>query len=162
MIVRKMNLNDIEKVVDINIACWKRVYKGIIDDSYLASIDREGRIKRNIEKLKESNNVVAEIEGEVVGFCRYDNSRDSQEYDCEIIALYVNPDKLKQGIGKAMFEYVVDEFKNQGKKKMIIWCLKENYNSRKFYEKMGGKIVGEKMAEIGEKSYIEVGFGYDI
>lgn len=162
MIIRKMEIEDIKQVVDINIACWKRVYKGIIDDNYLKSIDREGRIKRNIERFNNSNYIVVEDEGEIIGFCRYGECRDDEEYDSEIIALYVNPNMLKQGIGKLMFEYVVNEFKSQGKKKMIIWCLKENYNSRKFYEKMGGKIVGEKLAEIGKKKYAEVGFGYDI
>ena len=45
---------------------------------------------------------------------------------------------------------------------MIIWCLKDNYSSRKFYEKMGGEVVGEHEIEIGGRAYQEVGFGYYI
>ena len=45
---------------------------------------------------------------------------------------------------------------------MIIWCLKENYSSRKFYEKMGGTIIGEKTINFGNKDYMEVGFLYNI
>ena len=32
-----------------------------------------------------------------------------------------------------------DTFRAAGRKKMIVWCLRENDEARKFYEKMGGK-----------------------
>ena len=46
--------------------------------------------------------------------------------------------------------------------KKIIWCLKENEPSRKFYESMGGILLGEKMHNIGGKNYPLVGYGYKI
>ncbi len=45
---------------------------------------------------------------------------------------------------------------------MILWCLKDNESSKKFYIKMGGKIIKERAIEIGEKEYLEVGFEYNI
>ena len=45
----------------------------------------------------------------------------------------------RHGIGKKLMKYVINEFKNSKKEKMILWCLKENYPSRAFYESMGGK-----------------------
>lgn len=45
---------------------------------------------------------------------------------------------------------------------MIIWCLKENYPSRKFYEKIGGIYCGETTRIIGNKEYSEVGYVYDL
>ena len=89
-------------------------------------------------------------------------SEDGYGYDCEIVALYVKPTLKRHGIGKTMINYVKNDLKNKGKTKMILWCLKDNYPSRKFYEKMGGTIVGEHSIEIGEKSYEEVGFGYQL
>ena len=61
-----------------------------------------------------------------------------------------------------MFRYVKNEFAEKGKQKMIIWCLKDNNASRKFYTKMGGKIIGERFTEIGDKLYPEVCFLYHI
>lgn len=58
--------------------------------------------------------------------------------------------------------YVINEFRNKGKKKMILWCFKENYSSRAFYEKMGGKIFKYKVVEYGGKEYKEVSYLYDI
>ena len=41
---------------------------------------------------------------------------------------------------------------------MIIWCLKDNYPSRAFYEKMGGIYCGENIIERGNKQYKEAGY----
>jgi len=65
-------------------------------------------------------------------------------------------------IGREFSNYVKNDLKNKGKNKLVIWCLKENYPSRKFYEKMGGVIIGEHNTTFGGKDYPEVGFGYDL
>lgn len=67
-----------------------------------------------------------------------------------------------QGIGTELIQFVINEFKNKNKIKMIIWCLKDNEPAKKFYTKMGGKIIKERIIKIGEGDYLEVGFGYDI
>lgn len=45
---------------------------------------------------------------------------------------------------------------------MVIWCLKENKNARKFYEKMGGKLYKTRNIEIENKEYAEVCYKYDL
>ncbi len=45
---------------------------------------------------------------------------------------------------------------------MILWCLKDNEPSKKFYTKIGGEIIKERTIEIEEKEYLEVGFEYNI
>lgn len=109
---------------------------------------------------------MAEIEEEIVGFCRYiDNNTytpNMLEIDCEIVALYVKSELKYNGIGTKLFEFVMKEFRSKNRTKMIIWCLKDNEPSRKFYAKMGGVIEKEKVVEIGKKEYLEVGFVYRI
>ena len=61
-----------------------------------------------------------------------------------------------------MFHFVIHEFKNINKTNMVVWCLKNNEPSKRFYTKMGGKVVKEKIVEIGGKNYSEVGFLYNI
>jgi GNAT superfamily N-acetyltransferase len=163
--IRNIVEEDIPQVVDIQVEGWRTAYKGIIDYAFLDSINKEELIEKREKDYQDGPFVVAIIEEKIVGFCRYyDNvlSADSEKYDCEIMALYVNPELKRNGIGKKLFEHAKNEFVNQGKTKMIIWCLKDNYPSRTFYEKMGGKLIGEHGIEIGGKLYQEVGFGYDI
>ena len=166
IIIRNINENDIEQVVDIQIAGWKNAYQGIIDQDFLNSMNREDRIKRRKENYKNSPFVVAEINNEIVGFCRYCYeviSNNGEGYDCELMALYVKPELKGKGIGKKLLNYVKDDMKKHGKTKMILWCLRENYSSRIFYEKVGGKLIDcEHYAEFGGKLYSEVGFGYNL
>lgn len=164
MEVRKVKEEDIEAIVDIQMSGWRKAYKRIVDNEYLRSMNREEKIKKNKERFGLNLCIVAVDNDEVVGFCRYGEVMNPeilpQGYDSEIYALYVKTDRLYQGIGKAMVKYVMNELKERHK--MIIWCLRDNYSARKFYEKMGGKIVAEKTIQIGDKEYDEVGFGYEI
>lgn len=166
VIIRNVNEKDIPSIADIQVNGWKTAYKGIIDDSILNAMSKEEKIERLKSNYEKNGFIVAEIENKVVGFCRYTDSNEftpeMQDIDCEITALYVKPDLKYNGIGTKLFQFVVDEFKRKNKTKMILWCLKENEPSKKFYTKMGGKIVGERAIEIGEKSYYEVGFSYCI
>lgn len=166
IIIRNIEEKDIESVVDIQIAGWRNAYQGIIDQEFLNSMNREERIQRRKSNYKDSPFVIAEINNEVVGFCRYYYdviSKDGDGYDCEIMALYVKPELKGRGIGKALINYVKNDMKNHGKTNMILWCLRENYASRKFYEKVGGKEIDcEHYAEFDGKYYSEIGFGYNL
>lgn len=163
--IRNIRKTDIPQVVNININAWKTAYKGIIDDDYLDNMSKEDKIKRREEDYKNNGFIVATINDEIVGFCRYiDNnslSPEIEDVDCEIIALYVDNELKKQGIGRKMLEYVKNEFKDKGKKKMVLWCLKENKEAKKFYERTCGRIIKEREYQIGNKKYIEVAFEYN-
>ena len=164
--IRNIKKEDIPQVVNIQIDEWRAAYKGMIDDEYLENMNVEKKIKMREKDYKETRFIVAEINNEIVGFCRYtDNinkTPETLEADCELRALYVKPEVKHNGIGKKMFQYAVNEFKNMGKTKMVLWCLKDNVLARKFYEKMGGKIIKERLIHIGNRDYEEVAFLYNI
>lgn len=162
IIIREMKEEDIPSIADIQVNGWKTAYRGIIDDDYLDTINRDEIIERRKKGYKQNDFIVAELKKEVVGFCWYidDNSFTPNEtdIDCEIIALYVRPDLKYQGIGTKLFQYATNEIKSKNKTKMAVWCLKDNEPAKLFYTKMGGKMAKEKIVEIGGKNYSEVGF----
>jgi ribosomal protein S18 acetylase RimI-like enzyme len=166
IIIRNIRERDIPSVVDIQINGWKTAYKGIIEDNTLNSMNRYKKIEKITRDYKETGFVVAELKNEIVGFCRYiDNNKFTQDIlnvDCELLAIYVKPNLKNNGIGTKLFQFVVNELKFKNKSKMILWCLKDNELSKKFYKKMGGNIIKEKLIIIEEKNYYEVGFIYNI
>lgn len=166
LIVRDVKFEDLEQVVDIQVRAWQTAYKGIIDDKYLESMDKSKRLEKRKKDYMQNRFIVAELDNKIVGFCRFieNNSFSSniKNIDSEIMALYVEPNLKRNGIGKALFDYVKNDLKSQNKKHMIIWCLKENMPSRMFYEKMGGNIIGEKEFYLEENTYIEIGYIYDL
>ena len=166
VVIRNVKRDDILSIVDIQINGWKTAYKGIIDDNFLNAMSKTGKIETRKKDYMKNGFIVAEINKEVVGFCRYidsnDFTKDIPEIDCELLSIYVKPELKYNGIGTKLFQFVVNEFKKKNKTKMIVWCFKDNEASKKFYTKMGGKILKEKLIRIGEKDYYEVGFKYDI
>lgn len=164
--IRRVQKEDLPEVARIRVEGWKTAYRGIIDDDFLACMSVEkDRQKREKDYLL-NGFLVAKIDGKVVGFCRYvaDNqfSPEREDIDCEITALYVAPEYKHNGIGTALFSAVKKELQEQHKTKMIIWCLKENLSAHQFYMKMGGKKQGEKQSQIGDKTYPEICFIYEL
>lgn len=166
LIVRNIEEKDIPSVVDIQIDGWKSAYKGIVDNNILNSMNRNERIEKRKNDYKQNGFIVAELNSQIVGFCRYIDSNkftpNISNIDCELLALYVKPNLKYNGIGTRLFQFVKNEFKSKNKTKMILWCLKDNEPSKKFYTKMGGEIVKERTIKIGGKEYLEVGFIYSI
>ncbi len=165
IIIRDVDINDLEEIIDIQISSWRASYKGIIDDIILDSMDKDKMVERIKTNYQNGKFIVAINNNRVVGYCRYslDNSY-SIEYpvDCEITALYIKPELKYNGIGTKLFNYVVNELINMNKKKMIIWCLKDNYPSIKFYQKMGGVITYSKDFIKEDYKYPEVGLIYEL
>ena len=166
ILIRNVKFEDLRAVAEIAIRGWQTAYRGIVDDDYLDNLSIEENYQKRINDYKNDGFIVAEKDNEVVGFSKYRIGNyykdEYPEVDCELCALYVKPEEKRNGIGKALVEYVKNEFRKNNLNKMIIWCLKYNYPSRAFYEKMGGKVCGETTCERGGHVLEEVGFMYDL
>lgn len=165
ILIRKVKYKDIEQIVDINIKDWKKCYRGIIEDIVLDNLSKNEKIEKWKKRFNVGNVIVAEKDGTILGYCRYDDNviDENNNIDSEIIALYVDCDKLGSGVGRRLIEYVIEDLKNKDRTKMIIWCLEKNINARKFYERMGGKLIeNQKYFEKNGKQYKEVGYTYNL
>ena len=140
IIIRNIEEKDIPSVAKIRISGWQIAYRGIVDEKYLDSMNVGEEIEKRKKDYRQNGFIVAELNKEVVGFCRYiDNNsfiQDMSNIDCELLSLYVDPTLKSNGIGTKLFEFVVDEFRRKNKTKMILWCLKDNEQAKKFYTKI--------------------------
>ncbi len=164
--IRKVKKEDLRDVSEIAVNGWKTAYRGIVDDVFLDNLSIEENYQKRLNDYTENGFIVAELNNEIVGFCRYRTGNYYKDkyadVDCEICALYVKPNCKRNGIGKELVNYVINEFKENGYFKMILWCLKDNYPSRTFYEKLGGIYCGEDFIVRGNKEYKEVGYIYNL
>ena len=151
--------NDARQIAEIIVEDWKNAYRGIIDDDFLESMSVEERYQRELQRYQIYK--VAAVNEKIMGLT-WNEINDSDDSDCEIIALYVKYEERKSGIGRGLFLDSVEEFKSQGKKRMIIWCLKENYEARKFYEKMGGLEYKRGTHKWGNRDYDMISYTYNL
>ena len=159
MIIRQARKEDVRQIAEILVEDWQKAYRGIIADDYLDAMDAEQRYE--IEVKRYDQYVVAAEGQEILGYA-WNMMSDDEEADCEIIALYVRYNRRNGGIGKALMRNAMDSFRQAGRKKMIIWCLKENEEARRFYEKMGGIAHRTGTHPRGSREYEMFSYLYDL
>lgn len=167
IIIRKATLDDIEEVALLHVNSWYETYKGIISQSYLENM--KNNLVKRIERMRSEFNlrmmIVAVIDNEIVGFSEFVLSNEFSkdlDIDCELCGLYIKNGYKNLGLGSKMFEYVVNIFKENNKKKMGLWCVKENIPAISFYEKKGGILTKEKTFTIDNQEYSEVSYTYHL
>ena len=166
LIIRNATKDDIAQIADIKINGWKNAYIGIVDEAILNDMSVDKEIYSYNNKYSLNDIFIAEIDGEILGFCRvydYENSPYvDKEIDCEIREIYVRPDIKRMGIGSKIFKYVLQYFKRKGKIKLYLGVFEDNYKSRNFYEKMGGTLGKKDKLEIKGKLYSTVSYTYNL
>ena len=119
------------------------------------------RFRRSFEEYKEKV-LVAERGDEILGYSCFEAKERSFKYDSELISIYIKNNELHKGIGTSLFKETAKELYSKGCRNMIVWCLKGNDNAIKFYEALGGIQAEIKKAKIGDETYEEYGFYFDL
>ena len=166
--IREAKRSDVEGMVKVRVDTWKAAYKGIVPDEFLENLSYQHISERWKKAFWENRTPGVEVfvaeneQKEIVGIaiCGPELSQDPICHG-EIYALYVLPQNQNQGIGRELVatcvQYLVQQLEV---KTMLIWVIAEN-PYRKFYETLGGKMVREKIKEIGGKEILEVAYGWE-
>ena len=163
-IIRYNRIEDQSQMARIKIDGWKDTYDKIIASKYLNKLNYEEQTQRYYRSFEEYKDLVlVAVRGkEVLGYSCFDPKEKSYKYDSELKSLYLKTEDIGKGIGKALFFETCKELLSRGKRNMIVWCLKENTNAIKFYEKLGGVLSEKKKAKIGDSTYDEYGYYFDL
>ncbi|MEV7082695.1 GNAT family N-acetyltransferase [Streptomyces sp. NPDC093516] len=139
-----MTLADCDRVAEIRVRGWQHAYRGMIPRSYLDGLSVARDAERRREQLARADaavvNLVAEdAGGEVVGWSCHGPYRDGEVLtgDAELYALYVHPDRLDRGAGRALLAESLARCAAAGHGRLLLWVLKENVRARRFYERAG-------------------------
>lgn len=157
--IRKATILDAENIAKINISSWQKTYKNIFPKEFLDGLSDEKSLKKTILRMQENiknynNYLVAELNNEVVGFCKIGKSSKENYEDCgEIIALYVKNENVKKGIGKQLF-IASNNILKETYKHNIVSCIREN-SSNVFYKKMGCVFIEKCVFNLNGNIYIE-------
>lgn len=162
-IIRKNRLEDQEQMAHIKIDGWRNAYDNIVSSKYLKQLNYEKQTERYIASFEEYKDLVlvAVKDDEVLGYSCFD-IKENDKYDSELISLYIKPEYLNKGIGSSLFKETGKLLYEQNNKNMIVWCFKDNENAKKFYKDLGGKVVEEKIVKIGDDTYEELGYYFDL
>ena len=164
-IIRRAKIRDAAGIARVHVESWQAAYKGIIAAEFLDKLSITQKTKERelwLMRPPPGNVVlVAEVEGEIVGFASCGRERTEHSlYTGELYALYLLPSHQGGGIGRKLVEATARVLLAQGHQAMLIWVLTEN-EARGFYERLGGRMVLKKNITIGQQVLPEVGYDWD-
>ncbi|MBU4486625.1 MAG: GNAT family N-acetyltransferase [Candidatus Delongbacteria bacterium] len=168
MIIREAEIADAAGIAYVHTSSWLTTYRGIMPDEKLDSLnceDCEKKWLRNIQNSFEGKEIllVAEMNGQIVGFCggsMNDDPNTKEKYANDLRVIYILQEYQKQGIGRKLVSKYVSMIIDQGIDSMIIWVLEDNI-SKEFYVKLGGIKVAEKDFEACGKKLKCAGYGWE-
>ena len=166
MIIRPALPEDILAMATVNVETRREKYVGIFPAELLARASPERIAERWMKNLFTEPNppgsfgLVAEEEGEVIGFVMAGPARDSSlGANGEMYTLYVLPHYQHQGIGHGLLLEAACRLQKQEFSAFFLWVLTANLPSRAFYESLGGEFIGQRFEEVkgytlNESAYI--------
>ena len=164
--VRRATAADISEIAQVYVDTWRSTYRGIVPKDYLDALDPVERAGKWEEELSRDDAYVfvAENEGVICGFISGGILRDgidvaAQNYDAEIYTLYVLAAAQGRGAGRQLMRALAHSVAQAGLHQLVVWALEKN-PWRRFYERLGGKRVAQKMIEIGGAQLSDIAYGW--
>lgn len=165
MRIRTAHVSDAAAIAKVHVESWRTTYKGIVPDDFLARLSYEKRQLLWHQTLTEPERpsfvYVAEDDGgTVIGFVSGGPERSGHPvYTGELYAIYLLASHQRQGIGRQLLSTLVSRLLQDGMTALLLWVLADN-PSRRFYERLGGLPVSDKVVTIGGVPLIEVAYGW--
>ncbi|MEG6523510.1 GNAT family N-acetyltransferase [Desulfotomaculum sp. 1211_IL3151] len=138
--IRRATIRDTRIISNIHASSWKIAYKDIVPQKFLDELEYDFWVSA-FQNWIDNNILTAQIiydNERPVGCITYGRSRDNKLSKWgEIVSVYVLPGYFRKGYGQKLLETALKDLKEEGFQNCYLWVLKENYNARRFYEKMG-------------------------
>jgi ribosomal protein S18 acetylase RimI-like enzyme len=152
--VRPAEVDDAEAIAGLHVRGWQQGYDGIVPTDVLVRLDPAAwaqRRRRAILSGRSTLLVAAEVgSGVVAGFTEAGPARRGQDWndldpvEGEVYAIYVDPPYWGAGAGRALMDATVSALAAAGRPTVRLWVLDANSRARRFYERYGFVVDGER------------------
>ena len=149
--IRYATLNDARSISTIYQQSTQSAYQDFMSEApiYSRLLDRLETFwvqKLAIPPKKEQRFLVAEYEGQVLGFVEIGAAtypgEVASESTGELHFLFVAPDFMGCGIGSRLLERATELLREDGYRQAILWVFSRNLQARRFYERQGWSTNG--------------------
>jgi GNAT superfamily N-acetyltransferase len=149
--IRYATLNDARSISTIYQQSTQRAYQDVMSEApiYSRLLDRLEPFwvqKLAIPPTKEQRLLVAEYEGQVLGFVEIGAATYPEEIATEgtgeLHFLFVTPDFMGHGIGSRLLARATELLREDGYRQAILWVFSRNLQARRFYERQGWSTNG--------------------
>jgi GNAT superfamily N-acetyltransferase len=132
---------DAMEIAQVHVRSWQRGYRGLLPEDYLNGLRPEDRAARyNFDDHAPGGavSVVALEMGTICGFAVSGPARDDDATDQgEVLALYVDPNYWRRGIGRLLMKDARARLRTRGFAEAVLWALAGNDRGQAFYRADG-------------------------
>jgi len=152
-LIRPATEADVPAVAEIHVEDWRWAYRGLVPRELLDSLSVERRAEmwsRGLARKRPGWELfVADRAGTVIGFvgCGPCGDEDAGVRTGEVYAIYLRPDVVGMGVGRALFSRAMEHLWEFGFHRATLWVLADNARTRRFYEIAGWKPDGTEKVE---------------
>lgn len=151
VVLRKPEASEAAAMAALHVRCWQESYALIMPPEILARHDLAARLRLWRPLLVDDDMIpIAAINGGIpIGLAIAGRKRAAQigEIDGQLTALYVATDWQGQGIGRSLLAQAARQWRERGGSSLLIEVLAENARARRFYEKLGARLLGIEHGE---------------
>lgn len=168
-IIRKARLSDAYAIAAVHVSVSRETYANLIPPAIRDQFTVERRAKQWHETIKEPADIavfVAEdaADRKILGFGSCSRQRSemlvAKGFNGEFQTIYILPLARGCGIGRALMAEMARHLSNQKISGAACWVFGENGVARRFYEALGGEIVGEQALGPSADALVEVAYGW--
>ena len=149
MRVRRAEPGDAPAIAGVVVASWRAAYRGLLADELLDELSVDERAVRWDSRIatRHTSVLVADDDDSIVGVCS--TSAPSPDVDArprtaEMSALYVSPDRWRQGVGRALLFAALAALTAGGWRELTLWVLEGNDAGLSFYRRFGFEFEGTR------------------
>jgi ribosomal protein S18 acetylase RimI-like enzyme len=166
MQIREGSIADAAGIARVHVDTWRSAYRGIVPDSLLDELSYEQRAALWERILAPPTSTFAYVvedpaTQQIVGFVSGGLAMDREDplYKGELFTIYILEAYQRQGLGKRLFYLTVERLIEMGLNSMLIWVYADT-PARRFYESLGGQLVGNQSYEEGGVMLEQVSYGW--
>ena len=156
---------DVLPMARVHIVSWRETYPGLLPQPMLQrlSISNEAiRRQRMLDRPRVSGAsfaFVAEQQGSIVGYGSCNEQRTQvlhhRGFTGEVSELYVLRAAQGLGGGSGLMGAMASALLDRGHEAISLWVLEQNGPARRFYQRIGGRLIAEKPS-----NFVEVAYGW--
>jgi GNAT superfamily N-acetyltransferase len=165
-VIRAATLDDVPTISDIRIRSWRFIYRGEMPDEHLARLDpraSDARWRVMVDGTTPRSRVLVSHDGgPVTGFIALEPASETHfGYQAYLSAIYVEPECIGSGLGRALFNAGCAWMREAGYADVFWWVVGVNRRAIRFYERMGAVRVpgAERRCDGDFLHQLEYGYG---
>ena len=138
--IRPAEAKDLSRIAEIIVFGKRVAYRDIFQNDYFSF--KELQVMDLVETYCDNPELMKHMLVYDDGIVKGVINRKYHENAVEISEFYIEPVFKRQGIGRKLLQYILEEERKMQRDKIYLWVVEENLPARRFYEANGLKSSG--------------------